>query len=46
MNEIWINRLIEGTKQWSDVPESRKNTLKALLRERVDEETFGRIVFK
>ena len=36
MNEIWANRLIAGTKTWSQVPASRKNGVKAVLLERVD----------
>lgn len=36
MNEIWANRLIAGTKVWSQVPASRKNGVKAVLLERVE----------
>ena len=36
MNEIWANRLIAGTKVWSQVPSSRKNGVKAVLLERVE----------
>lgn len=35
MNEIWANRLVAGTKAWSDVPASRKNAVKEVLRGRV-----------
>lgn len=36
MNEIWANRLIAGTKTWSEVPASRKNAVKNVLRGRVE----------
>ena len=36
MSEIWANRLIAGTKVWAQVPASRKNGVKAVLRERVE----------
>lgn len=36
MNNIWANRLIGGTKTWEDVPESRKDGVKTVLLERVD----------
>lgn len=35
MNEIWANRLIAGTKTWDEVPDSRKDGVKAVLAERV-----------
>lgn len=35
MNEIWANRLIAGTKTWAEVPASRKNGVKSVLRGRV-----------
>ena len=35
MNEIWANRLIAGTKTWAEVPASRKNAVKNVLRGRV-----------
>lgn len=34
MNEIWANRLIAGTKTWAEVPASRKNAVKAVLKGR------------
>lgn len=37
MNEIWANRLIAGTKTWAQVPASRKNNVKAILINRVNE---------
>lgn len=36
MAEIWANRLIAGTKQWKDVPSSRKTAVKAALEARVE----------
>lgn len=49
MNEIWANRLIAGTKMWSQVPMSRRNGVKAVLRSRVEngeitEEQYTEIV--
>lgn len=35
MNNIWANRLIAGTKNWDEVPASRKDGVKAVLAERV-----------
>lgn len=35
MNEIWANRLIAGTQSWEKVPASRKETVKAILAQRV-----------
>lgn len=35
MNEIWANRLIAGTQSWEKVPTSRKETVKAILAQRV-----------
>lgn len=35
MNEIWANRLIAGTKNWSDVPAIRKDSVKKVLAGRV-----------
>lgn len=40
MNEIWANRLIAGTKTWAEVPSSRKNAVKAVLADRVEEEVI------
>jgi hypothetical protein len=35
MNEIWANRLVAGTKLWSEVPSVRRNGVKAVLAGRV-----------
>ena len=35
MNEVWVNRLIAGTKTWEEVPDSRKDGVKQVLIERV-----------
>lgn len=35
MNRIWANRLEAGTKIWLEVPNSRKNAVKAILAEDV-----------
>ena len=35
MYEIWANRLIAGTKTWTQVPASRKNGVKNELKNRV-----------
>ncbi len=40
MNAIWANRLVAGTKTWADVPTSRKNGVRAILRDRVANETI------
>lgn len=40
MNEIWANRLIAGTKTWAQVPASRKNGVKMVLLERVNNGTI------
>ena len=39
MNDIWANRLVAGTKAWAEVPASRKNVVKDVLRGRVESET-------
>lgn len=36
MDKIWANRLIAGTKFWSQVPETRKDAVRAELQRRVD----------
>lgn len=36
MNEIWANRLAAGTKQWNEVPASRRVAVKAVLAGRVE----------
>ncbi len=40
MNAIWANRLVAGTKTWTDVPASRKNGVRAILHDRVANETI------
>lgn len=35
MNRIWANRLEAGTQIWTDVPESRKSAVDAILRQDV-----------
>ena len=35
MDKIWANRLISGSKLFSEVPESRKESVKAELQNRV-----------
>ncbi len=35
MERIWANRLIAGTKVWSQVPDNRKAAVKAILAEDV-----------
>lgn len=37
MNKIWVNRLIAGTQTWNNVPTSRKNAIKEILRQYVKE---------
>lgn len=36
MNEIWIKRLIAGTKTWVEVPANRKPAIKQALMESVE----------
>lgn len=36
MAKIWANRLIAGTKQWDEVPISRKYAVREELRDRVE----------
>ena len=35
MDKIWANRLIAGTKQWQDVPNSRRDSVLQELQSRV-----------
>lgn len=49
MDKIWANRLIAGTKTWNEVPEKRKESVKAELESRVSsgeitEERFHEII--
>lgn len=37
MNKIWADRLIAGTRTFDEVPQSRKNDVKELLIEYVNE---------
>lgn len=36
MNNIWANRLIAGTKTWDECPDSRKEGVRMILKERVE----------
>ena len=36
MNRIWANRLEAGTKTWEEVPASRRDAVKAIIAEDVD----------
>jgi len=36
MDKIWANRLVAGTKVWTEVPAARKAAVKAELLRRVD----------
>lgn len=36
MDKIWANRLIAGTKTWDEMPKSRQNGVKNILKERVE----------
>lgn len=40
MNEIWANRLIAGTKTWAEMPASRQKAVKAILADRVEDNTI------
>lgn len=42
MNEIWANRLTAEppTRTWDEVPASRKNAVKEVLKGRVESETI------
>ena len=40
MNKIWANRLIGGTKNWDEVPSSRKAGVKEELLQRVADGTI------
>ena len=49
MNRIWANRLEAGTKTWNEVPSNRKNGVKTILLEDVEngvitEEQYNEIV--
>lgn len=37
MDRIWANRLVAGTKSWSEMPASRRAEVKAELAKRVAE---------
>ena len=41
MNRIWANRLEAGSKTWEQVPESRKEDIKAILAEDVASDKNG-----
>lgn len=36
MNEIWANRLVAGTKEWAEMPASRRTAVKEILKGRVE----------
>ena len=38
MDKIWVDRLIVGAKTFKEVPESRKNKVKELLKDLLDNE--------
>ncbi len=40
MDKIWANRLVAGTRTWAEVPAFRKNAVRAVLRDRVAQETI------
>ena len=49
MNKIWADRLVAGTKTWDEVPASRKEPVKEILRGYVEsgkitEERYEEIV--
>ena len=37
MNEIWANRLVAGTQTWEKVPITRREAVKAILAQRVND---------
>lgn len=37
MDKIWANRLVAGTKEWAEMPASRRPGVKRELARRVDE---------
>ena len=37
MDKIWANRLVAGTKEWAEMPASRRPGVKAELAKRVAE---------
>lgn len=37
MDKIWANRLVAGTKEWAEMPTSRRARVKAELAKRVTE---------
>ena len=41
MNRIWANRLEAGTQVWASVPNSRKDAVKVILREDVENHHNG-----
>lgn len=41
MNEIWANRLVAGTKAWTEVPSYRKNAVRAVLAGRVESKAIA-----
>ncbi len=41
MKEIWANRLVAGTKTWAEVPASRRDAVREVLRSRVAKEAIA-----
>ena len=37
VNEIWVNRLVAGTQTWEKVPATRREAVKAILAQRVND---------
>lgn len=37
VNEIWANRLVAGTQTWEKVPAPRREAIKAILAQRVND---------
>ena len=46
MDRIWANRLEAGTKQWSEVPETRRNSVDIILRQDVANGTINEDRYK
>lgn len=46
MDKIWANRLIAGTKEWAEMPASRRTGVKRELGKRVAEGEIGEEQYK
>ena len=46
MDKIWANRLIAGTKEWAEMPASRRPGVKRELAKRVAEEEITALRYK